>query len=271
MIKTFDHTKVRALTDPGYGLLQDVAGDTPHLLRAGNPETLWEEMQRRRAETSIGQDSPLFSQRCWGIDPSRPLSSLSEDAIPGPRKDEVYAEWLYNALPEVTAADMADQRVLTSINCFHLADYPNIRWRSSSLWGNTDPDKQSKFVNKHWLGDAGRIRESDTAARLWWLYYFARQASQHSEHNTDRLLREMANNINFYHALLYFPYLMASNRIRAAILDVSIRCGLSSRNRDSDTRSMLRGLNLTAGAISLDILSDTELRDIVKEVTPSKN
>ncbi|MDE0267880.1 MAG: DUF6339 family protein [Acidimicrobiaceae bacterium] len=269
MNETFDHAKVRVLTDTGYGLLHHFARDAPHLLRDGNPETLWEEMQRRHAETSSDPDSPLFSQRYWDINPSQPLSSLIEDAVRGPGKDEDHAKQLCDALPEVTAADMADQRVLASINCFHLADYPDVRWQNSNLWSSTDPDKQIRFVVNHWLSDDSGFRESNTAARLWWLHYFARQASQHSEHSTNELLHEMANNINFYHPLLEYPYLMASDRIRAAILDVSIRCGLPARNRDSDTRNMLRALNLRAGAISLDILSDTELRKIVEEAMPS--
>ncbi len=113
-------------------------------------------------------------------------------------------------------------------------------------------------------------RESNTAARLWWLYEYARSADEHSEHPTDVLLSTMADNVNFYHPLLKHPYLMASDRIRAAVLDVSIRRGLAQQNNTSETNRMLRALNQLAGAVSLDILDNEALLDRIERVMPPK-
>ncbi|MCY3579195.1 MAG: DUF6339 family protein [bacterium] len=258
--------RIHALTSIGYNILKNIAHEQPSLIRTGTAEDLYDEMRRRHTGPSDNYSAPLFSERSWPI--QMDLSNLMADPVPGPSHDAVHAEWIYKALPTVTTADMSDQRILSAINCFHLPGYSNIRWKSSrKLWDSTDPVVQTKFTINHWLGDS---KESNTVARLWWLYAFAQQAAAYSEHDTSTLLEAMANHVSFYHQLMRRKYLRASPRIRASILDVSIQNGLLYKNNTAETSRMMQALNLTAGGIGLDILSDNDLREVIKGVMPPK-
>ena len=265
MTVPFGTNRVHALTTIGYNLLQDIAREHPGLLRTSTPEELHHEMLRRHSGMSAENTGKLFSPRSWPV--HLPLSNLTADPVSGRDNDAAHAEWLHEALPTAAAADMSDRRVLAAINCFHLPGYSNVRWESSTLWGSKDSKVQTKFVINHWLGDS---KESNTVARLWWLYEFARRVEAHSNYDTDTLLKTMANHVNFYHQLLRRAYLRASARIWATILDVSIENGLVSRNNTRETSRMMQRLNLTAGGISLDILCDDDLREVIEGVMPPK-
>lgn len=267
MTSPYGTERVHTLTSTGHKLLEDIASDIPSLIRTGTADDLYAEMVRRKTDRSGDDpDSPLFSERSWPVQMS--LSSLADDPVPGPGNDAAHAEWIHKALPTVTTADMSDRRILAAINCFHIPGYSNTRWKSSKkLWSSTDSTVQTRFVLNHWLGHS---KESNTVARLWWLYEFARQAAVYSVHDTNALLNEIASHVNFYHQLLRRKYIRASPRIRAIILDVSIENGLLSRNNTRETSRMMQRLNLTAGAISLDILPPDKLREVVEGVMPPK-
>lgn len=256
---------IRALTDSGYETLVYIARESPQLFRAGDPVALHDEMQKHKLASA--ETFALFStSRTW--QPQRSLSELASSGVAGPSDDTRLAVWLWTSLPTVQAADMADHRVLASINCFHLGRYVDIRWGMSSSRDNPDKAKQSSYVMSHWLGAS---KESNTAARLWWLYEFARRAADHTDHyDTDALLDAMAGHVNFYHPLLKHPYLMASDRVRAAILEVSIQSGLVAQNRTAESNKMLRALNHMGGAISLDVLTRRQLREHVGVTMPPK-
>jgi len=262
--------RVHALTADGYSLLQDVAKDDPALIRAAEPERLISDMLVRHEDRTGGQGNgtDLFTQRSWPISHILSLVGLDAAAVAGPSSDAVHAEWLHSALPTVKAADMSDQRMLAAINCFHLPAYSNIRWKTSNLWSSSDPKKQARFVKGHWFGNS---KQSNTAARLWWLYELAKRAEEWSEHDTDTLLHTMANNVNFYHQMIVRRQEQsASDRVRAHILDVAIRDGHAARNRTSEWNHARQRLNLTAGAVNLDIITDDALRELIEGVMPPK-
>ena len=259
---------LRALTDVGYQVLLEIAKDQPELFRSKGPADLTEEM-RRRQKRLPDPDSPLFD-RSRLAQPQQPLGTLAEKAVKGPSQDHEHADYLWNALPTVSAADMSDPRVLAAINCFHLqGQYVNTRWGGSKSGKSDQPEKVAEFVSIHWLGNS---KESNTAARLWWLYEFSRRAAapRFSKYPTEVLLYELSSNVSFYHQMLRRAYLMASDRIRGTVIDVSLDNGLLRRNNTTATSRMLRALNRKAGAISLDVLSDEDLRRHVEGVMPPK-
>ncbi len=257
---------LRALTDVGYQLLQEIAKDRPRLFRKDDSAQLMEEMKKRRHNLA-DPETPLFAGDRLA-QPQRSLQMLADNAVTGPGSDHEHAAYLWGALPTVTAADMSDPRVLASINCFQMqGQYVETRWGLSSLSRSDDPKDAARFVSSHWLG---HDKESNTAARLWWLYEFSKRTAEHSVHSTETLLRELAGHVNFYHRLLKHPYLMASDRIRATVIDVSLSNGLLHRNNTVATNHMLRALNRKAGAISLDVLSDDQLWQRVEGVMPPK-
>ena len=260
-------TPIRPLTDHGYRLLVEIAREKPELFKAADPQGLRSELERKKRH-SADPETALFSlSREW-----HPLTSLlhliKETSVSGPKEDAAHARWLRAALPTLTPADAGDDRVLASINCFHLAEYVVVRWSSSSLSSSTDAATQTKFVKKHWLGHSP---ESNAAGRLWWLYAFARRAAPHSEHDAEVLLNTLAGNVALYHQMLRRPYLMASHRIRATVLDTVIASGLLEAPKlQHSINTMMRLLNRVGGAISLDVLSDGALREVVEGCLPPK-
>ena len=262
-----DDRRVRAFTDEGYKLVEQLADTDPTLIRSGDRAAVVDALERLNQEQNTGRPPAIFDEaRTWASDGPFPEGGDAPNRG-GPSHDDVAAFQMWEALPQAKRSHMSDRRVLAAINCLLLGGYPDIRWKSSKLWSSDDPDVRTKFVMNHWLGHS---KESNTAARLWWLYEYARSADEHSEHSTDVLVSTMADNVNFYHPLLKHPYLMASDRIRAAVLDVSIRRGLAQKNNASETNRMLRALNQLAGAISLDILDNEALRDRIEQVMPPK-
>jgi len=265
---TGDRQRVQAFTDEGYKLVERLADTDPTLIRSGDRAAVVDALERLNREQNTRRPPAIFDEnRTWAPDGPFPAGGDAPNRG-GPSHDDVAAFQIWEALPQAKRSHMSDRRVLAAINCLSLGSYPDIRWKSSKkLWSSDDPDVRTKFVVNHWLGYS---KESNTAARLWWLYEYARSAGEHSEHPTDVLLSTMADNVNFYHPLLKHPYLMASDWIRAAVLDVSIRRGLAQKNNTSETNRMLRALNQLAGAISLDILDNDALRDRIERVMPPK-
>lgn len=278
--------RIVALTDLGYSTLEDIAEERPTLLRTGTPleiRSAMEEHARTHQSThadacsdtpshaaahpSSDTQHPLFAERrSWQM-LNIALTQLTVDAVAGPKRDAVHAQMLYKALPSVTRADMSDRRVLASIGCFNIPGYSDIRWGSSKFSKSTKLQDQSKFVKEHYLGDN---KQGNSIARLWWLYEFAESASEYSQHDTLTLLEAFANHVNFYHQLLRRPYLNASSRVRAFLLDIALENGLLERNNTRETSRTLQQLNLAAGAVNLDILSDEKLKGIIREVMPPK-
>lgn len=254
---------IRALTERGYVLLAQMAQENPDLFLSAAPNLLEEELNKKNADNG-GQGEKLFSEkRVWY--PVHSLENLNAVAEAGPGPDATNARYLRESLPTLTRSDMSDHRVLTSINCFHLAKFSKVRWESSNL--SDIPDKKVEFVKVHWLGTD---KQGNTVARLWWLYEFAVCAAEHSKYEAEVLLEKMAGNVNFYHQLLRRRYLLASDRIRAMVLEVSLETGLLEENNTTTSSRMLESLNLAAGGRSLDILGDKELRRCVEEVMPPK-
>ena len=254
---------VHPLTSTGYSLLEGIAKDRPSLFL--EPDDLEQELESR-LKSNAEEDSKAFaSNPKWY--PKEPLEQLTDDAVKGPSHDMEHALRLRRVFPEFTAFEMSDPRVLASINCFHIPSYVRTRWSLSSLAASTEREDQTKFARLHYLG---RNKQDNTIARLWWLYEFALRTSEYSIHDFETLLGKMANNVNFYHQILRRSYLMASDRIRAAILDVAIASGLADESKTISVTKVMQSLNRKAGGVSFDLLSYKELCHLVEESLPPK-
>ena len=253
---------VHPFTYAGYSLLEIIASEKPSLFL--EPDELKQELISR-IKQNADEESNIFVGSSW--QPAEPLEQLTADAVKGPRRDAEHARRLRQIFPTFTAFEMSDPRVLASINCFHIPGYVRTRWSTSSLAKSTERKKQTSFVRSHYLRHS---KESNTIARLWWLYEFALRTSQHSKYDHEALLEKMAGHVNFYHQVLRRSYLMASDRIRAAILDVGISSGLAEENKTSSVNKVMQSLNRKAGGVSFDVLSDEELRHHVEESLPPK-
>lgn len=256
--------KIFALSDTGYSLLLSIAENNPSLFTDASAEELLTEL-KEQAALNADDVEPLAKNRFWN--PLMPFQYLIDNVVAGPGNDAEHAKYLRQALPTLTASEMSDHRVLASINCFHLDGYVKERWSLSSLARKNDKESKTKFVKLHWLGYA---KEPNTTARLWWLFEYAKRAEEYSVYSTETLLEKMAGNVNFYHQILRRTYLMASDRIRATLLDVSIESGLVDENKTKSVNDVMRLLNRAAGGISLDVLENEALREQLEEVMPPK-
>lgn len=258
--------QIFALTTTTYGFLDDIASENPEFFINGDMGPLRKKLQKMADES--GEDNVDVHNVNRKFIPQASLDFLVDNAVAGPESDYDHAMFLRKALPTVSAADMSDRRLLASICCFHLTDYVSERWKSSRLHKSKDQQKQAEFVKLHWLGDS---KQANSVARIWWLYEFAFRAAKESlEYDGEVLLQKMAKNVNFYHQILRRSYLMASDKIRAAVLDVAIGSGLADRNNTKEVSSMMEQLNRIAGGMSLDNLSPQELREKVEEALPPK-
>ena len=257
---------IYALTDSGYAALHSIAGDMPELFMHDDSQELINTIRQSIERNDEWDEEPFSRNRKWH--PLKSFGAIVDDVVPGPTNDSNHSRYIREALPMLTASEICDVRVLASINCFHLGgNYVKTRWQTSSLANSKNKSDMEKFVKLHWLECDF---QANSAARLFWLHEYATRAAVYSKFDAEVLLDKMANNVNFFHQILRRRYLMASDRIRAAILDISIESGLADSDKTSEVSKMMRLLNRTAGGISLDILSDEELRSRIKDVMPPK-
>lgn len=255
--------KVQRLSDAAVMTLHQIADQRPTLFTNNNPDALQKETESRLNDME-GNDTDLFQP---GIvhHVAKPFLSITSNPAKGPSHDADHAISLREILPKLTAAEASDERWLTSINCFHLAGFHRVRWGLSK---NAGSGSRSKFVKEHLLGSD---KESNTTARLWWLYELSQRAAPYSKRDRNELLSQMAGNVGFYHQMLFRRYLMASDRIRAFICDASQASGMMETTGLKDkTNKMLQRLNRVAGGVSLDSLNDETLRDYIKQAMHPK-
>lgn len=256
---------IQALTERGYSILEDIAKTDPHLFVNAKTYILKQEMKTQLKASTVPDEELFDKGRAWT--PKKSLDGITTTIV-GPGEDYKNAKYLREALPDMTPADMADPKVLASINCFHLQKYVDKRWQSSRTAQSKEKDEKVRYVRAHWLAVQNvDIKESNAVARLWWLYEFANRAAKHSKQNADELLHAMANKATLYNSLVDYTYLMSSDKIRAAILDISTEIGLGN---ERNIKKTLGQLNRIAGGIGLDILSKKAIRDKVEGALPPK-
>ena len=201
------------------------------------------------------------------------LSALNENDPQSDETDAGNAPVVRAALPEITPAKAADHRLWASVNCFALLPYTTKRWNqrtSSKAPRNTSEERKLReWVQEHYLGHGVDMKQSNAAARLWWLTELANRAAAHSKHSPDRLLSAMANDVEMYHQLLSRPYLSSNPRLVALIYDLALAGNDYLLKRPYPNR-MLQNLNIKAAAVSLGALSDATLKAAVEEAKPPK-
>lgn len=194
------------------------------------------------------------------------LQSLNDETSGGPGTDAVHAKTLREAFPQINLVAAADGNLWASINCFGLPDYVPVRWSTS----NNRERNPSQFVRDHWLQyDSGTGRESNAAARLWWMVELAERVARHSEYSAEHILDQMAGNVNFYHQTLDRPYLAANAKLLAVLYDVFLD-GNEHLSNTKNANELFKNLNVRAGAMSLDLMSPEQLRAVVEEAKPPK-
>lgn len=256
--------QIYPLTAIGVKALAEAAKENPDIFLDADTEAIKNAAIKQIQET----DSPteyLFSDFSIQCD-SNVFALLNEGAVPGPWEDEQHANLIHQEI-KLSPAEMSDSKVLSSINCFHIPKYAAERWKSSSKWKSEDKKERSKHVILHYLGSS---KESNSIARIWWLCEFARRTATYSKFDADVILKKLANNVNFYHSILKRNYLMSSDIVRAAIIDVCMESNMIDRNDTVLTSKMMQELNSKAGGISLDLLPAEVLKNTIKDCIPPK-
>ncbi len=256
-------TELRLVSDAGFKALGQLSADDPGLFVRSDPETL-----RARMEAAVhdegGPDALPYAETPFQIQAS--LDELNQLDKGGPSSDASLSLVLHRAIGELSPAQAANPKLWASINCFGLSRYVPVRWESSNLSNSAS----TNFVDLHWLKYAGAGgRESNAAARLWWLGEMASRAAEHSQHSYDDLLAAMAGNVNLYHQVNDRSFLSANPRLLAAVYDVFLD-GNDHLKTTRDASDLMKALNLRAAAMSFDFLEYHELRQVVEEAKPPK-
>lgn len=250
---------ISIVNEEGYKALHSLAAKDPSLFTNPSPERLKERMVAE-AGTELVWDRNMELKGA--------LDSLNAETSEGPGPDGAHARTLRAALPGISLSKASDARLWASVNCFALAEYVPVRWQTS----NTRNSNPANFVINHWLqfsGDKGR--ESNAAARLWWLGELAERVSRYSGagHTADELLDAMSGNVNLYHQVLDRTYLAGNTRLLAAIYDVFLD-GNEHLRITKNASEMMKSLNIRAAAMALDMMDYNDLRAVVEGAKPPK-
>ncbi len=259
-------TTYRLVNDTGLAALKRIAQTEPALFAEPDAARL----EGRMSELAEGDE-------IWGrpLTLRADLSPLEEIAEGGPDTDAAFAPLIRNALPDLEPSEGLNEHVWATINSFVVPQYTPIRWSSSNLAQDADAAKFAGFVNfveSHWLkGNLATARRANAAARLWWLGELSSRAAEKSEHlSADDMLDGMANNVNLYHQLLSRPNLLSRPRLVAAIYEMFLGGDSDHLGVTTYANRFLSALNLRAADMSLDLMDDRELRDVVEEAKPPK-
>lgn len=257
---------VQGVSDLGHSALLEIASREPDIFLSSDSTVLLARAEHI-IKSSSDPDAMLFHQSGVSCDTSV-FQQLKDTAVSGPSNDIQHAKMLYANL-EATPSQMSDKRVIASLNCFFASEYVWQRWQSSTSATSDKPATKSKFVKDHWLTTS---KESSGVARIWWLYEYARRAAKYSQNDTEAILDILAGSPSFYNQLLDRPYLMASDKVRGAIVDVAIETYHKTGIRPNKgfTNKLMRSLNNRAGGVCLDVLNEDELHNIVRECLPPK-
>ena len=238
------------VNDEGYKALDQIAQKDPELFLEPNPERLREEMEKRAGNLKLWDASiPLATS----------LASLNEVQVGGPDTDARYTPILREALADASVKQLADVRFWLSLNCFALSRYVPMRWSSSNI------KNQYSFIQKHYFQFD---REGNAAMRLWWLGELAERIATHTENfSKEAMLELLSSNRELYHQSLDRPYLMANSRLMAFIWELAHQ-GNPHLFKKPYPNQWLKSLNIRAATLSLDLLADGELRELIQEVAP---
>ena len=248
------------ISNAGYEALENLAESEPQLFTQGDANELRHRMEIA-ARDENGPDVELYGER---LDIPVSLEELNRLQQGGPSSDADYVPTMRRAIGSLVV-QAANPLLWATLNCFELPQYVPVRWRSSNL-----PQATENFVRRHWLQYSGSDgRESNAAARLWWLGEMATRAAEHSEHSYDDLLVAMAGNVNLYHQANDRSFLSSNTRLLAAVYDVFLD-GNEHLRTTKDASALMMALNLRAATLSFDFLDYDELRSVVEEAKPPK-
>ncbi len=248
--------KIQLVNESGYKALRALARRQPELFMSPDKSRLRDEIVKEAGTDNVWRQ-PLVL-KC-SLDT---LNGVSEE---GPSTDAYYTKTVRKALAEVSLAQAADDLLWASINCFAISDYVPKRWATS----NTRHSNPESFVDSHWLRGGPAGRQSNAAARLWWLGEVAERVSKYSSYTSIELLSAMANNVNLYHQTLDRRYLLANPRLIATVYETTMN-GNDHLFQTKYANQLFKALNVRAGATALDLMDDDELRAVVEEATPPK-
>lgn len=243
------------VTDEGFKALGRIAQEQPDLYLVGDERRLREAMLQQAGH------SELFSQQTISLDAS--IEQLNQVKVKGHETDAQYAPILREAFSKIPIDLLSDARFWLSLNCFVLARYIPIRWSTSKNMKT----KPTKFIFDHYFVED---RESNAGMRLWWLGELARRFAEHTAfYSEEAMLELLSRNVELLHRSLDHRYLLANSRLMTFLWE---HAESSERHifRKPYANQTLKWLNLRAATVSLDLMNDDQLRELVREATPPK-
>ena len=240
------------------------------LLQLANNHELFLEPDTQRLHTrmeEVAETNDLFEKDMTisrSIAELNNLTQLMPESEPS-SSDAYCSKILREAFAGITPRQAVEQRLWASVNCFAIPDYVPIRWPTKNL----KKGQYSDHINSHWLTAGTQGREKNAVARLWWLGEIAERAAPHSKHDAETLRITLCNHPSFYHRLLYRPLILRIPRLAATICDLALD-GNEHLFQHKHIDILVRKLLDIAANSSLDLMSDDQLHQLVRDNAPKK-
>lgn len=258
MVNHLDDPKL--LNDDGIYALKRLARTRPNVFIEGDSDDLQSEMLR------IADIEDLWH---GDVGLKCDISEMNTLDRSGPSSDAAFVPLVRQALGYLPPSEGLNDYRWATINCFVSHKYVQMRW-SNAL--PKEKQRLPAYIERHWFsGHKAEARQDNAIARLWWLGELSHRAAERSERYTeDDILNAMASNVNFYHQLLYRPNLLSRPKFVAALYEVFLEDGNDYLNATRYSNEMFRALNYRAADVSLDMMTLSELRDVVEDCQPPK-
>ncbi len=187
-----------------------------------------------------------------------------------PNEADQQAIDFYYSFEGLTPRIASDPLVLAYINHFYLHKYGISRWPTKK---NISDSNYAKNTQLHWITKSAEnnteIYRSSIAGRTWWIAYTAITVANNSkgEFNAKHILEKFSKTAEYYHRIMEYSIfrnpLVLTEFVRSLFYDA----------KDINIKgyiSMAQALNREAGAILLDSLDRSSLRQLIQRIAQNE-
>jgi hypothetical protein len=174
--------------------------------------------------------------------------------------DKENALRVYESLPNLLPIHAADERLWTSLAFGHFFDYSKKRWGVE----DTKSKDLSQLILNHWFCPTSRSRWRDhSISRLWWVGHIANSTPGLT---SGEVLEVLYLNSELINSFLGHPRTTSSLRVGGELLSLLHEQYFKSKSATFNRisfRQLMHLIDLRAGKLHLDAISDSDLRKLL--------
>lgn len=174
--------------------------------------------------------------------------------------DKENAIRVFQALPNLLPIYAADERLWVTLAYGDYFDYALKRWGADT----TKSKNLTSLILNHWFCPTSRSRWRDHAiSRLWWVGFIAHSVP---EMDNKEVLDILYLNSDLINSLLGHPRTTSSMKVTGALLKVLHEKYVATRSIEFNRihfRQLMHLLDLRAGKLYLDSISDSDLSSLI--------